>query len=85
MSEIESRNAAISVPSLGYDEFRVLVWLVEPGDRVYAGDRLLELSASGVVCDVAAPANGILIHRSVIAGDMVRPGQMVGSMTIDSE
>ena len=58
-------------------------WLVEPGETVREGDRLVELLLPGVTYDVAAPVTGRLVD--VVAGmnAAVRPGDALGVIEVD--
>jgi pyruvate/2-oxoglutarate dehydrogenase complex dihydrolipoamide acyltransferase (E2) component len=47
---------------------RVVQWLVDPGTHVLAGDRVVEVVASGFLFHVEAPAEGVL-------SDVVRGGR----------
>ncbi len=68
----------ILVPDVG-DETPVLnIWIVTPGDQVYAGDRLAELLLDETTIDVTAPVTGRLVERSVRPGQVVTRGQMLG-------
>jgi pyruvate/2-oxoglutarate dehydrogenase complex dihydrolipoamide acyltransferase (E2) component len=85
VTENNDLRVDVVVPPIGYAEMRVGVWLAEPGDRVYAGDRIVEVLAQGVTCDISAPAAGRLAEQLAFAGDVVRPGQVVGVVTADAE
>ena len=80
-----ARQLEIVVPSLGWSEVQVSVWFAEPGDRVYEGDRLLELVAGGATFDVPAPATGRLTEQKASPRDVVQPGQVVGTVVADPE
>ena len=69
----------VTVPELD-DRSRPLQlvqWLVDPGTRVHAGDRIAELLAAGVVFHLAAPVDGVLqqvkvrAHSPVVVGDVL--------------
>lgn len=70
----------IVIPELGADELPITIssWLVDPGETVEAGDRLVELLVAGITFDVAAPESGVLqaIEREV--NSQVQPGEVVG-------
>jgi pyruvate/2-oxoglutarate dehydrogenase complex dihydrolipoamide acyltransferase (E2) component len=80
-----SGRIAVVLPELGWPEARVSVWFAEPGDRIYAGDRLVEVVGAGASFDVPAPATGRLGTRLVFATDVVRPGQLLGDVVADPE
>ena len=53
---------AIPAPPLGADDetVRVSAWLVEPGDVITTGNRLVELLVSGITFDVSVDVEGVL-------------------------
>ena len=67
------------LPEIGANEpVRISCWLVEPGEVVDAGDRLVELLISGMTFDVPAPASGTL-QRIEIGSEMtVKTGDLLG-------
>jgi pyruvate/2-oxoglutarate dehydrogenase complex dihydrolipoamide acyltransferase (E2) component len=68
----------ILVPDLG-DETPVLnLWIVAPGDQVYAGDRLVELLLDEATIDVTAPVTGRLVEKNARPGQQVTRGQVLG-------
>lgn len=74
----------VTTPDLGSSEpVRVSGWLVETGETVRAGDRLVELLMPGVTYDVPSPATGRLVRVDAVAGSRVRPGEVLGSIEID--
>lgn len=68
----------VILPELGAAPLQVSVWFVEPGDRVYAGDRLVEIVAESATFDVPSPATGQLAERLAHPDDVVQPGQVLG-------
>jgi pyruvate/2-oxoglutarate dehydrogenase complex dihydrolipoamide acyltransferase (E2) component len=76
----------VLAPELGSAEpVRVSAWLVEAGETVRAGDRLLELLMPGVTYDVAAPATGRLARVDAGMGAAVRPGDILGVVEVDED
>jgi pyruvate/2-oxoglutarate dehydrogenase complex dihydrolipoamide acyltransferase (E2) component len=75
----------VVMPEVGWPEVAVSAWYAEPGDRVYAGDRLVEVKARGATFDVPAPASGVLAERAVHPRDVVRPGQVLGTVAAEPE
>ena len=67
------------MPELGLDEGRVTIslWLVEVGDAVTEGDRVVELLSDSVTVDLPAPASGVLCEMLVTEDDAVRTGQVL--------
>lgn len=76
----------VFTPDLGSSEpVRVSGWLVEVGETVRIGDRLVELLMPGVTYDVAAPATGRLMEMNAAAGVSVRPGDVLGAIETDED
>jgi pyruvate/2-oxoglutarate dehydrogenase complex dihydrolipoamide acyltransferase (E2) component len=52
----------IRLPDLGMagHEVKLSLWLVEPGERVLAGDRVVEILAGPATVDLSSPADGVL-------------------------
>jgi pyruvate/2-oxoglutarate dehydrogenase complex dihydrolipoamide acyltransferase (E2) component len=52
-------------------------WFASEGQRVVAGDRLLEVTAGDVTVDVSATASGTLSERCVHLDDRLCAGQLL--------
>jgi len=65
---------AIALPELGVGDepVRVSCWLVETGDAVTEGERVVEVLVRGMTFDVAAPVSGVV-------GRIERPSDAVTS------
>jgi pyruvate/2-oxoglutarate dehydrogenase complex dihydrolipoamide acyltransferase (E2) component len=72
----------IVVPDLGIRDVPVVVslWLVARGERVEAGDRVVELLADGVTVDLEAPVAGRLGRLLVEEDDPVAAGDVIGEI-----
>ncbi len=68
----------VILPDLGAAPVQLSLWFVDPGERVLAGERLVEVIVSGASFDVAAPATGILRERRALPRDALVPGQVLG-------
>jgi pyruvate/2-oxoglutarate dehydrogenase complex dihydrolipoamide acyltransferase (E2) component len=70
----------LTLPELGAGEMPVTasLWLVEVGDEVSEGDRLLEVCFGAVSVDLPAPASGVLVEMLVAEDDVLRVGQELG-------
>ncbi len=75
----------VHLPELGTSPVRFGLWLVEPGDAVYAGDRLAEVLIAGASVDVNSPATGKLVERIAWPRDLLQPGQVLGFVESDPE
>ena len=67
------------MPDLGTagEPVSLVAWLVEPGDTVEAGDRLLEVAIPGITCDVCAPASGVVGRLEKAIDAQVLPGDVL--------
>ncbi|MCI0680706.1 MAG: hypothetical protein L0Y71_01265 [Gemmataceae bacterium] len=68
----------VTMPQLHAPEAVLSVWFVAPGERVYAGDRVLEILIAGATVDVSAPATGRLVEKLAWPDQPVTPGQVLG-------
>ena len=72
-------SSPIRVPDLGVnDGIRLTAWLVEVGDAVLRGDRLVELLIPGVTFDVSAETDGTLIGKTQPLNAVVAVGDTLG-------
>jgi pyruvate/2-oxoglutarate dehydrogenase complex dihydrolipoamide acyltransferase (E2) component len=72
-----SMQAPVHLPDIGADVVWLSVWYVEVGERVFEGDRLVEVLANGATFDVSAPSTGRLIVRRMRPGQLVRSGDLL--------
>ncbi|MDP8995925.1 MAG: 2-oxoglutarate dehydrogenase complex dihydrolipoyllysine-residue succinyltransferase [Pseudomonadota bacterium] len=72
----------IRVPSLGESvtEATIAKWFKKEGDAVKADEPLVELETDKVTVEVPAPASGKLEKISVVAGQTVAVGALLGSI-----
>ena len=75
----------VLLPDLGAPGARVSLWFAEPGDLVYEGDRLVEVSVGEATFDVGAPATGWLAERLVWPNDELRPRQLLGMLSVAAD
>jgi pyruvate/2-oxoglutarate dehydrogenase complex dihydrolipoamide acyltransferase (E2) component len=70
----------ILLPELGAgrDVVRVSCWLVDLGDNVEEGDRVVEVIVPGVTFDVSAPISGILSRIEKLPDAPVASGDVLG-------
>lgn len=73
-------RTAILVPDLGVgaDSVRVSAWLVDVGQTVVAGDRVVELLMPGITFDIAAERTGELLAISRHVDEIVSAGEILG-------
>ncbi len=73
-------------PDLGASELpRVSAWLVEVGETVREGDRVVELLLPGITVDVSAPVSGRLAQATVALNVAVTAGQKLGLIEQDDD
>jgi pyruvate/2-oxoglutarate dehydrogenase complex dihydrolipoamide acyltransferase (E2) component len=78
-SWFRTMSTPIVLPDLGVGAIALTVtgWLVDVGDRVEAGDRLLEVLLPGITFDLPAPVSGTLTQivkstdAPIAAGDIL--------------
>jgi pyruvate/2-oxoglutarate dehydrogenase complex dihydrolipoamide acyltransferase (E2) component len=68
----------ILVPDLGLPNVVLSVWYVKPGERVFAGDRVVELLAGSATIDITSEFAGTLIELCAWPGDALTPKQVLG-------
>ena len=78
-------TVSVRLPELGSPGARVSAWFAEPGERVFEGDRLVEVRLGPATFDVSAPATGVLRERGVVVGVEVATGQELGLIEIDPD
>lgn len=69
---------SIVVPDLDSSSIFLSVWYVKPGEKVYAGDRLVELLLGTATFDVTAACAGVLTEQRAWIDERVEAGQVVG-------
>jgi 2-oxoglutarate dehydrogenase E2 component (dihydrolipoamide succinyltransferase)/2-oxoisovalerate dehydrogenase E2 component (dihydrolipoyl transacylase) len=72
----------IILPELGADVIRLSVWFVDPGDMVYEGDRVVEVSCNGATFDVSSPVTGTFLEKKAHPDDPLVPGQVLGMVEV---
>lgn len=75
----------VQMPDLGMGDepITVSVWLVDVGQRVIEGDRLVEVLAGNATVDLPAPVSGVLGKKLVGLDERVYPGQVLGRILQD--
>lgn len=71
--------------SAGTRPVTLSVWLVEPGQRVVQGDRLVEVLVGPATVDLPAPATGMLVEVCADEEDTLVPGQLLAVIVADEE
>jgi pyruvate/2-oxoglutarate dehydrogenase complex dihydrolipoamide acyltransferase (E2) component len=78
MSSDRRAEVPVKLPAIGISPVRISAWFAELGDRVYEGDRIVEISAGSATFDVGSPATGRLSARTALRNDELTPGQIIG-------
>jgi pyruvate/2-oxoglutarate dehydrogenase complex dihydrolipoamide acyltransferase (E2) component len=80
-------RSPVRLPDLGAgdEELRVSCWLVDLGDVVDAGDRVVEILLDGVTFDVTAEQSGTVTRIERALDSVVRPGDVLGWLETDKE
>ena len=75
----------ITVPDLGSgnEAVRVSAWLVDVGQTVIAGDRVVEVLVPGITFDIEAAQSGELVEVSRPVDAIVAPGDVLGWIATD--
>ena len=75
----------ITVPELGSgsEPLRVSAWLVDVGQPVIAGDRLVEVLIPGITFDIEAVQTGELVEVLRAVDAIVAPGDVLGWIACD--
>ena len=73
-------TTAILLPELGTggERIRVSSWLVEPGDAVEVGDRVVEVLMRGITFDVSSHAAGVITRIEKPFDSEIAPGDVLG-------
>ena len=69
----------VIMPALGMaqDTGQIVAWLKQPGEKVAAGEALMEVETDKATMEVEAGADGFLTDVRAAAGDDVPVGQVV--------
>ncbi len=70
-------RSRVELPDLGCPQPRLSVWYARVGDRVLAGERLVEILVNGATIDLPAPMNGRLLERHAQLDESLTPGQLL--------
>jgi pyruvate/2-oxoglutarate dehydrogenase complex dihydrolipoamide acyltransferase (E2) component len=79
------RLQAVVLPDLGAGPTAPIVvsgWYVSRGERVWEGDRLVEILAGAVTLDVPAPTDGRVARIVAREDDVVGPGSILGYLAV---
>ena len=76
---LTGKRHELKLPNLGVDDLPIVAttWMVELGEEVTEGDRMLEVVAGSVSVDLPAPASGILAEVWVEEDEQVQTGQLL--------
>ncbi len=79
-------KTSIVLPDLGAgdQQVRLAQWLVETGDGVIEGDRVVEVLVGGVLFHVAAPTDGIVTRMIDNKDAILAPAATLGFVKTQS-
>ena len=79
--------AEITMPKLGLtmESGTIVRWLKAAGERIAAGDPLLEVSTDKINYEVESPVAGTLAQRLGNDGEEFVCGALIGLVTLDDE
>lgn len=77
----------VTLPDLGIDHQPIVLslWLAEQGNRVEAGEPVLEVLAGAATVDLSAGAEGLLVETLVAEGEPLRVGQRLAVIESDGK
>jgi pyruvate/2-oxoglutarate dehydrogenase complex dihydrolipoamide acyltransferase (E2) component len=80
-------RTSLKLPDLGVgdEELRVSCWLVDLGDAIDEGDRVIEILMDGITFDVLAESSGTLTRIERPLDAVVRTGDVLGWLESDLE
>lgn len=78
---------AVIMPALGMsqDTGRLIAWLKKEGDKVEAGEMLMEIETDKAIVQIESPTSGILSNVSAAEGDIVPVGQAIALISAPGE
>jgi pyruvate/2-oxoglutarate dehydrogenase complex dihydrolipoamide acyltransferase (E2) component len=84
-TQSQPMRTPLTLPELGAgdEELRVSCWLVDLGDAVDEGDRVVEILMDGVTFDVSAERSGTLARIERPLDVVVRAGDVLGWLECD--
>nr|WP_047169308.1 lipoyl domain-containing protein [Sphingomonas sp. Y57] len=78
-------RTSVNLPKggMGIDEATVVAWLRSEGDRVEAGEPIVEVETAKATQEVEAPVSGILVLIKAQPGDEVMVNSSLGEIEHD--
>ena len=85
-SEAPPTRIPIIIPELGSgtESIRISAWLVDLGQTVIAGDRVVEVLLPGITFDIQTAHTGELVEITRVVDAIVQPGDVVGWIVAES-
>lgn len=83
LSANDRMNIIVPNFDLATAPWTICAWLVSPGQRVYEGDRVVEILAGEVSIDLGSPAAGLLIEQLATEDEPVTAGQVIGRIAVE--
>jgi pyruvate/2-oxoglutarate dehydrogenase complex dihydrolipoamide acyltransferase (E2) component len=81
----EQVRKEVIMPKVGLDmeEGTIITWLKEVGDRVEAGEPLIEIETDKATTEIQAAVTGTLVEIMVEEGETVAIGEVIGWIEAD--
>ncbi len=81
-----SKTIDINIPDIGdFDEVEIIEVLVKAGDEVQAEDSLITVESDKASMEIPSPSAGTIAEMTVVVGDKVKQGSLIGSLTLSSD
>ena len=64
------------------EEVQVLEWLIKPGDRIVAGQKIAEMEADKAVFDFMSPVDGTVLEFLISEGDRIAVGKPIARVSL---
>lgn len=71
-------DVVVPMWGLTMDEAVLVTWFKQVGDAVVEGEPIAEIETDKTQSELESPASGILREASVVEGESVEPGQVIG-------
>lgn len=78
-------RSPVHLPELNCPDPRLSLWFARVGDRLLAGDRLVEVLVDGATVDITAPVTGRLVERHAYPDEPLHAGQLLGVLETDGD
>ncbi|MEN6458077.1 MAG: biotin/lipoyl-containing protein [Thermoguttaceae bacterium] len=84
MHDEPSLRRDVVLPDLGVGLTILTVWLVKTGERVAAGEPVVEVMTGPATVDLPSPVDGIVVEKHAAEGERLTVGQRLASVACES-